>query len=953
MKKIGMLSRRKFLCGVSLTAMMLVITLADAGYHHGSATALGNVSTGPSGSLLGAFNNFARNLQNLASTQTGFPTALDVNQYPNNYASTPAGSLTAPISTVFQLPSDITTSTQMVVRWTGTAGGGGFGMNIGSPGFTIVSDPGNCANVAHLGFALVLTGISGRVVFTFGQVTGFQTSGCPFAWNSGSTYSGFGGLIICRLSDEATVLAEAGPSDVWNANWIAVYKACNPKIIRIMALVDPNDNNNFPQTKYRKAWQTAAGYQTNNWVPNTWAGALTGTTNYTASNTPTDFTTVTNPYGLTVPAHGTVIQGYPLNAASATTTSTLTVGGVGPIPIGSLGGSFPQIAIAGTVVTTDNIQLSFTGAYLNGGSAVVLNVTTLGTTTTTAAAAVAAAINANTTLTSAGMTATASANAVNLLMVFPKGYVAIAATVTAGSETVTTGLSLGQSNALEANSSVTLFYDIYYHMWMYSFSAASDPDGLHSFLPYEVLVGLANRVNAHLWYNFPGHYDNASITATTAYAAVALNPQLNFYCEHHNEVWNVAAAFQYTFYAVTAGNMLGAPDFVSGYSTWYGLKVAQMSTLAVAAWAGAGQSRSRLKIVLACPSQADGGAAGDAGNIRLNGQYLTTGNAVYNTIIGTSYNASPNRPIDKSDVLSYATYWSGSQSVGPTDAGYTAAMTACGPDTLALGGTPPKSGLLGAASDYASGNATQMSNAIDYIIWDWQEGQRMTRTVTAISGANITCNVTGFVVGAKVSFSILNGGTLPPELPILSNSQTANYWVVSVVGLVIQVSATNGGPPIICSTGITGAVNFGYSDFGNTQSNFFNNVYPAYEAAITAQCSDAQRAGIGLAPITVECYEGAMEAIYPAVSTLTTLGVANPSTYGGPTGEIANLINAAKNDPRFKTSCLAQFSGFKSFPHSVTPSWFVVDGGSQWSLIPSLTIVGAVPYQSYYAVRDF
>jgi hypothetical protein len=88
--------------------------------------------------------------------------------------------------------------------------------------------------------------------------------------------------------------------------------------------------------------------------------------------------------------------------------------------------------------------------------------------------------------------------------------------------------------------------------------------------------------------------------------------------------------------------------------------------LLTAQWSG-----SNLRRVLAF--QAFGNAS-QIDTYRLQGTDLDTtkGYALYNSLIGVSYNVAPNRPVDYCDVLSYATYYSG-PNFANFDANYNAA----------------------------------------------------------------------------------------------------------------------------------------------------------------------------------------------------------------------------------------------------------------------------------------
>ncbi|MEH2515743.1 hypothetical protein V1279_001316 [Bradyrhizobium sp. AZCC 1610] len=95
-------------------------------------------------------------------------------------------------------------------------------------------------------------------------------------------------------------------------------------------------------------------------------------------------------------------------------------------------------------------------------------------------------------------------------------------------------------------------------------------------------------------------------------------------------------------------------------------------------------------------------------------------------------------------------------------------------------------------------------------------------------------------------------------------------------------------------------------------------IYPAWEAVATTFNK------------FVECYEGGHESWYPSTQTCTTLGIS--SSYGGPSGEIANLLTAYKMSPAFSLLVQDQLSQFMAHPHSRSASWLLIPGLNQWAL---------------------
>jgi hypothetical protein len=105
-------------------------------------------------------------------------------------------------------------------------------------------------------------------------------------------------------------------------------------------------------------------------------------------------------------------------------------------------------------------------------------------------------------------------------------------------------------------------------------------------------------------------------------------------------------------------------------------------------------------------------------------------------------------------------------------------------------------------------------------------------------------------------------------------------------------------------------------------------------------------------PLTAEAYEGGLQILGPSVATLTASGIANPSTYGGPSGRIQVLFNAYKNDARCKQLILDLFNDFVAPSHSMSPSWYnFVGDNSEWSLYPG--DLYSTPFQPFNAIAQF
>jgi hypothetical protein len=95
-----------------------------------------------------------------------------------------------------------------------------------------------------------------------------------------------------------------------------------------------------------------------------------------------------------------------------------------------------------------------------------------------------------------------------------------------------------------------------------------------------------------------------------------------------------------------------------------------------------------------------------------------------------------------------------------------------------------------------------------------------------------------------------------------------------------------------------------------------DDIYPAWQ---TIAASHGKQ---------IIAYEGALEIAAPSTSRLTALS--KDTAYAA---RITALISAYRNDLRCRALVGSQFRQFMSQGNSVAPTWFVVGGGSQWSLL--------------------
>lgn len=251
-------------------------------------------------------------------------------------------------------------------------------------------------------------------------------------------------------------------------------------------------------------------------------------------------------------------------------------------------------------------------------------------------------------------------------------------------------LAIGGSNSLTANSFPIFLYDGFLDSAL--FVGSSITGGL----PIEARVQLANRLGIHLWTNLPVSCDldyaqQESISVRDGLAAAS-----SWYPEYHNELWNFA--FPTTTLAANRGAALGFPNANNErYHGWYGLRARQLFGAITPLWTGVHQSR--LKRVIAGQSL----NTSQLETYRLQGSDLDTskGYSGYNSLVGVNYNAAPDRPVDFTDVVSYAPYYNGTSMLGDPNQ-YTAGLAA-----------GKKAALQAMADAYAGGDSAAAFALLD------------------------------------------------------------------------------------------------------------------------------------------------------------------------------------------------------------------------------------------------
>ena len=506
---------------------------------------------------------------------------------------------------------------------------------------------------------------------------------------------------------------------------------------------------------------------------------------------------------------------------------------------------------------------------------------------------------------------------------------------------------------ISAGAIWTLTYSSVYGYWT-GRTAIAGPDnasqgGIIVRAPLEQHIAIANAVNCNLWYNICHRMAPSDGTSIANTVLANLNSQLAFYPELSNEVWN--SQFTQTSFIGNVGLLFGfGPANTTGVMGAYGLLSRRMMGAITTAWGG---PNSRLRRVMAFQAFGDSGLSGTNNVDRFQGNQLAPsgtgtgiGNAAYSSFTSSAnYTTSPNRPIDFSDVLAYATYYSGGQ-LQQFDANYGTPLLYA-PAITAISKANP--GVLTYASD--PGFVT---------------GARLALTISGMTQLNGT-NVTLTRLTAT-TYSMFTNATLGTTIDTtafstFTSGSGALYSIVSGLTAWADLYATGTGP------NITSAFNSLDTDIrSGSQYNFFSgvlsqngtqtlldlssNIYGPWET-IAASYDGAGRPS-GTLNLTIECYEGAQAGNVPSTASCTALGIS--TTYET---TIGTLLIAYKNDARFSTLVQNQFAQFMaSGSHAKTPAWYQIVGfGGPWALtggdLYTLPPAGSTEYQSWLGTVVF
>lgn len=759
------------------------------------------------------------------------------------------------------------------------------------------------------------------------------------------TYSGCSNLVWGKTTDIATLVATGHQIKQPVIDFVKAYK---PKYLRLMDyLAAQGWYANFSQM----GASTALTYSPVRWSPSLYAGSTAGTgDNYTVTNSSSG-----------AYQDGETVQ-FLTNRATTGAKPTLQVNSRGAAPlIPSNSGPF-FLDLTGSVTTGDVISVVFTGQFSYTFTYTVLSsdnsINVLGNSFSTA-------INSDPTLLANGF------NCGNAgFGVLPCDYVtgngqltATSSTSGSGTEICTPGTFNITGGAAFANATLyTAIYNKPLGAFIQGNTAGSF--GLGGGSPLSVPAEVATRGNVGLWLSFPLIFTQASWQSAGSWAATNL-PGLPVSGEVANEVWNFAASPTTT--ASALGNALG---FVPGdpfdhladnpFNAYYGLLTAQMLPAFASSYVGAGGSRSNLQL-LSMDTIADGDGGYSNHQMiccRWNGQQLTPTPATFTgtisggtTLTVASINSTgfvwPSLTIAGSCVTagtkivqqtSGTGRGNGVYTITPSNTNGSCAMTASNPAYSAVGGPD-------------GGSATTSFNAFP------------TRPIDFMDG---------------IGFATYWGGALA--------NQGASSWsgTQSFYNTLFQASSNfaAGG-----STNITNALNAWDADLNtgtkngscigsngcDTICNFLQGDYTtscptantggelrAYET--DAQLYDSQRAGAGIAKLSVYLYEGSIQQSLAAnafngTSSATSPGELNSQftangwtlspTFGASNLVVAtNIVNlqiAYYNSTQFFNTQLNFWNAMKAIfsdRPNFAPAQFGIGGPQTSAAVPQLPLWG-------------
>lgn len=641
------------------SVVLSLLVLAICGWTRGA----GNNDTGQALISIGAgdepnaFINFLKTVAVVSNTATDpYPRELDSNGYPNNISSGGGALPHTLFGNTPVLPIDYY-NYSWVIDWQGTCGStstAGLSWNTGA---AITVSAGKGFVVGGTGFSLNVGGTNGSVTFTMAD-SGPQI--VTFSFPQGASYSGCTNVRVYRLSDQTALNA----GQIYTPEFITALQHVNPSAIRTMGwtlglLATESDLTNWA---YRTPL-TSITYSGSTWPTALWAGSTSGTDQYTigaAPSTPGSYTDgeaftafVGNASAASISISGTSNNG---GSVELTVSSSTTLANSQNLLIANcLANTAPAVYMISS--KPDATHVILTQSYSTGWSACTngfINTTTIDT----------------------------------------NGR---------GVKFVTADDGFGAPN-IGANSLGTFIYDapLGNYLWF--------NEGVTQQVPFEAQVSLANTVGVPLWVVIPPHLLLSSYASMVQYFSANLTRAS--FNEYDNEEWNFI--FPQAQWAVQRGYQLGLSlSSNQAAFSFHGLQNRLYMATASSNWSQSASLLHRMNCSqeYATPSQVD--------TYELKGSSLcgtSCGNSVYQSVVGTDYNSSPNRPGDFTDGQCFAIYVNGSQFASNC---CSAGSTGYGGNTYAQ--ITVANGLIAQGTNYAGGGSG-ITTALNWVDSDYRNG---------------------------------------------------------------------------------------------------------------------------------------------------------------------------------------------------------------------------------------
>jgi hypothetical protein len=743
---------------------------------------------------------------------------------------------------------------------------------------------------------------------------------------AGGTISGWSNIVWCKARDQAAVLA----GQLASPDYIEAMKTLNPRFIRFMDFQAIQNDRTSAYAARCMPSNFSWGPLRND--PSYYGGPIRndGSDNYTCSNPATS------------PSSGSYLDGEvvhgQIKGANFGFNPSLNVGGRGAAPILSTsvnaGAALKSLFLTGNVPPVGTVQtFNFSGAGLSGTYSPTYKTTSSDTSLTNLGNNIATQLRADRTLQAAGILVPFGANSFGSAFCFTynpnqgglgASPLTASASDAAGGVTYSFGTMYNQAGANLPNGTYAYFsYSALLGAWFCCLSNTTQA-GFNAGVPLEFMTDLCNRAGVGCYIQIGMMWSVDRIQKTVQYFAQNLNGELKI--AFSNETWNLFEAEWAP--CISLAGALGITNASEiGYNSFSGLRTAQISQIAQAAWAAVGRPRSELHVQLEYWNiDMSARLTSPLGTVqsRLRGELLNpTSNSTLsdfggigavpiatNPTTGERYNYSlfPHRPVDLSNEIGGAPYFQGAQlNASQANSGLRATDYNGKSITAAA-----YKGLLLAAYNHAYGTPTQRSAALDFL---YNEN----------SGP---------------------GGDL--------YDGTLNRTRDSASSLFLWET-----------TGVTGAA--GIFGVGQQIASY-----------------DSQRASAGLGQLGYCCYEGDM-GVGPITagdasaiaSSLTALGYTNGyssslsgAASGGPSGSsdtaasastnIQKLLAAFKNDNRYQLLTkrylqicknAGQWNGSSFVDRIAFGTHFGFDGPDVWSFYPAPVL--STPYKSFDAYHEW